>query len=318
MNKTLRALLGGIALLVLPLSGFASGGEPAKDTYTQTSDPIVLVHGIIGWDKILGTVDYWYGIEDALERSGATVYVANLPALQDDAVRGEALIDYLEQLGARHGHSRFNLIAHSQGALTSRYAAGVRPDLVTSVSTLGGAHGGSGLADLVAGIEDNVPSTLSALVASFANAFGTLIDLSSGEMNKQDALGALAQLNSQGAAQWASAFPNGKPAQSCGQGAEVEGGIHWYSMGGTSPGTNLLDPFDLLANAGGLIFAFRGERSDGIIQRCSTHWGKVIRDDYHLNHADLINHVLGMKGITSPDVKAIYRQQANRLKSRGL
>lgn len=317
MKQLIQKGFIAIALLGVSLTSFASGGSPA-DTYTKTDKPIVLVHGIIGWDKILGTVDYWYGIEDALERSGATVYVANLPALNNDTARGESLLSFLENLRARHGHRSFNLIAHSQGALTSRYVAGVRPDLVDSVTTFGGAHAGSGLADLVSGIESNVPSALSSLVAAFANAFGTVIDMTSGQTHSQDALAAMAQLNSEGAAEWANLFPNGRPTSSCGQGAEVEGGINWYSLGGTSPGTNILDPFDLLANAGGLVFAFRGEKSDGIIQRCSTHWGKVIRDDYHLNHADLINHVLGMKGLFSPDVKELYRQQANRLKNKGL
>ena len=42
----------------------AHAGTTAKTKY-----PIVLVHGFIGFDSILG-VDYWYGIPAALRRDG--------------------------------------------------------------------------------------------------------------------------------------------------------------------------------------------------------------------------------------------------------
>lgn len=316
MKKTITALGLLLAATLFTAQASASGGEPAG--YTETKDPIVLVHGIIGWDSILGVFDYWYGIEGALEDDGAEVYVANLPAMNDDTARGEALIRYLDDLRAIHGHSSFNIIAHSQGALTSKYVAGTRPDLVKSVTTLGGAHQGSYLADVVAGIEPNLPDTLVALLAGVVDAMSAVIDLASGNAATEDSLAALEQLNSQGAASFAERFPNGRPTSSCGQGAEYQGGVYWYSMGGVASRTNLLDPFDLLVDATSLVFLFKGMNSDGIVQRCSTHWGKVIRDDYYLNHADLINHTLGLKSLFSPDVKEIYRQQANRLKNKGL
>src|SRR5690606_41818214 len=42
--------------------------------YTRTRYPIVLSHGMLGWDSMLG-LDYWYGIPGALRSGGATVYV---------------------------------------------------------------------------------------------------------------------------------------------------------------------------------------------------------------------------------------------------
>jgi Predicted acetyltransferases and hydrolases with the alpha/beta hydrolase fold len=42
-----------------------------------------------------------------------------------------------------------NLIGHSHGGPTARYIAGVRPDLVASVSTVAGTNDGSPVADLV-------------------------------------------------------------------------------------------------------------------------------------------------------------------------
>ena len=38
--------------------------------YTQTKYPIVLVHGLFGFDSILG-IDYWYRIPENLRADGA-------------------------------------------------------------------------------------------------------------------------------------------------------------------------------------------------------------------------------------------------------
>lgn len=61
-NKTLLALCLGAGLLVSGHTQAASSG------YTQTKYPIVLGHGMLGFDSILG-VDYWYGIPTALRRA---------------------------------------------------------------------------------------------------------------------------------------------------------------------------------------------------------------------------------------------------------
>jgi triacylglycerol lipase len=68
--------------------------------------------------------------------------------------------------------------------------------------------------------------------------------------------------------------------------------------------------------AGGLFFGF--EQNDGLVGKCSSHWGKVIRDDYPWNHLDEVNQAFGLRGLFSPDPVAMYRAQANRLKSLGL
>lgn len=54
-------------------------GAQAQTGYTQTRYPIVLVHGLFGFDSALG-IDYFYGIPDALRQGGAKVYVAQVSA----------------------------------------------------------------------------------------------------------------------------------------------------------------------------------------------------------------------------------------------
>lgn len=62
--------------------------------------------------------------------------------------------------------------------------------------------------------------------------------------------------------------------------------------------------------------ATANEQSDGLVGRCSQRWGKVLRDNYNLNHLDAANMLLGMTGLT--DVKDIYENHASRLRNKGL
>ena len=65
-----------------------------------------------------------------------------------------------------------------------------------------------------------------------------------------------------------------------------------------------------------MFFGF--EANDGLVSRCSNHWGQVLRDDYAWNHIDEINHVFGLRGLFSSDPVSVYRAHANRLKGLGL
>ncbi|MBB6245435.1 triacylglycerol lipase [Rhodanobacter sp. A1T4] len=317
--RSLRLALQAM-LITLFISFAASVGArtttaASSSGYTQTRYPIVLVHGLFGFDQLFGTIDYFYGITDGLRSGGATVYAVELSQLGNDVTRGNQLIAQLENLQAVYGYSKFNLIGHSQGGLDVRYAAAVRPDLVASVSTFGTPHTGSAVAD---GIATLAPpgSAQRALAVAFATALGNLIDTFSGGNNPQNALDALSQLTTSGTAQFNAQFPAGMPTSSCGSGAAVVNGIRYYSSGGTSVLTNVLDPSDLLLGAGSLFFS--GSANDGLVGQCSSHWGTVIRDNYDWNHLDEVNQLLGLRGVFSSDPVAVYRDQANRLKGLGL
>ncbi len=283
----------------------------AADTYTQTRHPIVLVHGLFGFDTI-GAVDYFYGIADALREGGATVYAPSVSAANLSEVRGEQLLFELRALKAAYGHEKFNLIGHSHGGPTARYVAAVAPELVASVTSVGSPHTGSKTADALKNMarRSGVPVTL-------ANVFSGAVSLLSGESGlPQDALGALQSLDSEGAAVFNRRFPQGQPATPCGQGeAEVQG-VRFYSMGGTRVSTHPLDFSDAVLRA--TSSSFGDEPNDGLVGRCASHWGVVLRDDYPWNHLDQVNQSLGLRAALSPDPRAVYRLHANRLKKVGL
>jgi triacylglycerol lipase len=304
-----RCVLAAILLCCVSVTALA------QSTYTKTRHPIVLVHGLLGFDSLLGVYDYWYGMPAELRSGGARVYVPAVSASNFSEVRGEQLIRELDTLRAIHGHSRFNLIGHSHGGPTIRYVASVRPDLVASVTSIGSPHTGSKVAD---GLNATLPpgSALRPIVAGFVNALSTFIAVLSGNSDPQNALGALASLSSSGAAAFNARHPQGMPSTACGQGAAVVNGIRYYSWGGTSVLTHVLDASDPLLGAGSLFFGF--DQNDGLVGRCSAHLGVVLRDDYGWNHLDQVNQVLGLTSWFASSPKAVLRAHANRLKNAGL
>ncbi len=285
------------------------------DTYTQTRYPIVLVHGLLGFDSLLGVLDYFNGIPGELRSGGAQVYVVDVSSANSTALRGEQLIAQLETLKALHGSAKFNLIGHSHGGPTARYAASVRPDLVASVTTVGAPHTGSAVADGLA-VAAPPGSPQRALIAGFVDAVAAFVAFLSGSANPQNSINALMSLSSSGSAAFNAQHPQGQPTSSCGQGAAVASGVRYYSMGGTSVLTNLFDVSDPLLGAGSLFFGFSA--NDGLVGRCSSHWGTVLRDDYGWNHLDEVNQLVGLRGLFSSSPVSVYRAQANRLKNLGL
>ncbi len=309
----LRSLIGraGAALLLC----FVCTGAFAQSNYTQTRYPIVLVHGLLGFDSILGVLDYWYGIPGDLRSGGARVFVANVSSSNYSEVRGEQLIRDLDNLRATTGFQRFNLIGHSHGGPTIRYVASVRPDLVASITSVGSPHTGSKVAD---GLNAVLPpgSPLRPLVAGLVDAVSVFIEVLSGDDDPQYALGALASLSSPGAAAFNARHPQGMPTSSCGQGAASVNGVRYYSWGGTSVLTNIFDASDGFLGASSLFFGF--EANDGLVGRCSSHLGTVLRDDYGWNHLDEVNQIIGLRGLFASNPVSVIRAHANRLKNAGL
>lgn len=275
--------------------------------YTETRYPIVLVHGMFGFDSVIG-VDYWYGITEELSRYGADVYTTQVPALDSTIARGEALLPQIQAIAAIHG--KVNLIGHSHGGPTARYISRVRPDLVASVTSVGAPHKGSPVADLIYG------SPAEGLAANLGNALGGLIDLISGGGYNQDLSSSLYSLTTQGSTEFNNFAPDGMPVSACGEGAYAANGVRFYSWGGTGVLTNVFDPSDVLLGTTSLAFGFNA--NDGLVGRCSNHFGKVIRDNYLMNHLDEVNQALGLHSLFETDPKTVFRQQANRLRNAGL
>ncbi|BAQ78508.1 MULTISPECIES: esterase/lipase family protein [Pseudomonas] len=290
-----------------------------------TRYPLVLVPGMLGFVRLL-LYPYWYGIIPALRRGGARVYAVQVSPLNSSEVRGEQLLAQVQRILAETGASRVNLIGHSQGALTARYAAAKRPDWVASVTSVAGPNHGSELADYLA---RHSPAhsfkgrILSALLRGIA-ALMTLLETGyRGPKLPVDIHASHQSLTTEGVALFNRQYPQGLPTTWGGQGPEQVDGVRYYSWSGTlqpgktNRGRNLFDGTSRSCRLFARTFVREAGQCDGMVGRYSSHLGQVIGDDYPLDHFDIVNQSLGLVGKGAEPIR-LFVEHAQRLKAAGL
>lgn len=105
-DTTTQQLTGGISALDMPVTPH----------YVAPRAPIVLCHGLYGFDKIgpdalpLLQVQYWGGIENALAKLGAKVIVTKVPSTGSILERAQTLHAILKSI---LDGKEVNFIAHS-------------------------------------------------------------------------------------------------------------------------------------------------------------------------------------------------------------
>ena len=101
----------------------ASNAEQVKSnfvisSYAKTKYPLVFAHGMGGWIRA-GTdelgVDYWYQILPDLARNGANAWATRVSPFNSSEVRGEQLLQQVDEILAITGASKVNLLGHSHG-----------------------------------------------------------------------------------------------------------------------------------------------------------------------------------------------------------
>lgn len=89
-----------------------------KDKYDAPKHPIVLAHGLLGFDElrlagsVLPGIHYWRGITEALAARGVEVITAEVPASGRIEVRAKRLAEVIEERA--HGRE-VNIIAFVSG-----------------------------------------------------------------------------------------------------------------------------------------------------------------------------------------------------------
>lgn len=291
----------------------------AVSTYAKTKYPIVFSHGMAGFITV-GTdqfgLDYWYQILPDLARNGANVWATRVSPFNSSEIRGEQLVQQVEEILALTGAEKVNLIGHSHGGPTIRYVGGALPDKVASMTSVGAPHKGSPVADLILSAEDTAIEGPLVGVINFVSKAITWAQGLDPQSFPHDSLAGGTSLTLAGSAQFNAKFPIGMPSTACGEGKLLDQGIYNYSFTGVGTVTNLLDPDGALKVTSLLIDG--GKENDGLVSRCSAKFGKTIRDNYNWNHLDEVNQVLGLKSLFAPDPVDVYRQHANRLKQQGL
>jgi triacylglycerol lipase len=128
--------------------------------------PIVLLHGMGGFDKLNLPIDitYFDGVVADLASEGETqVFVTVAPPYDTSEVRAQSIKTQLEDILAKTGAAKLNVIGHSQGGMDARILASpnglAMGDVIASVTTLATPHRGSGVADAALGLTSNIPAS---------------------------------------------------------------------------------------------------------------------------------------------------------------
>jgi triacylglycerol lipase len=290
-----------------------------------TRYPLVLVPGMLGFIRLV-LYPYWYGIVEALRRGGAVVVTVKVSPLHSSEVRGEQLLARIEEILRQTGAQKVNLIGHSQGSLTARYAAAKRPDLVASVTSVAGPNHGSELADYlqIHYPADSAKGRLLSAALRLINALMSVLETGyRGPKLPVDIHASHASLTTAGAALFNQRFPQGLPDVWGGQGAEEVNGVRYYSWSGTlqpgktDKGRNLFDGTNRSCRLFARTFVREAGQCDGMVGRCSSHLGTVIGDDYPLDHFDIVNQALGLVGKGAEPIR-LFVEHAERLKAAGV
>ncbi|KAI8824358.1 Alpha/Beta hydrolase protein [Fimicolochytrium jonesii] len=128
-------------------------GLVTKTNYKAPKDPVVLCHGLFGFD-VLGPeavpglqVHYWKGIANALQDIGCKVVVSRVGTVAALKTRAQELRSFLENKAEGRA---MNLVAHSMGGLDCRYVITHLPSSkfrVNSLTTVATPHRGSSFMD---------------------------------------------------------------------------------------------------------------------------------------------------------------------------
>ncbi|MEE2788355.1 MAG: triacylglycerol lipase [Myxococcota bacterium] len=114
----------------------------------RTRYPIVLVHGFMGWARVLW-IDYFYRVPENLRAAGYTVFVPTTDPINSSEVRSRQLARQVDRFLACTCADKLNFIAHSQGGIDVRHLMGPLRyhDRVASLTTIATPHEGFQLAD---------------------------------------------------------------------------------------------------------------------------------------------------------------------------
>lgn len=126
-----------------------------RETYASPKNPIVLAHGLMGFDELrlagrwLPGVQYWRGIKEAMLEHDIQVITTSVPTTGSVQERAEALHAEIKTKAA--GKS-VNIVAHSMGGLDARFLISrIQPQEfeIKSLTTVATPHRGSCVADMV-------------------------------------------------------------------------------------------------------------------------------------------------------------------------
>ncbi|NRB37823.1 MAG: hypothetical protein HRU20_05055 [Pseudomonadales bacterium] len=136
--------------------------------------PILMMHGFMGFSEMkifnITLFEYFNGVKMLLEQMGYTVYTPSVTPISPPQDRAQEWADYVNEILAETSAEKVHLIAHSQGCIDARVLAAPAEnscttghfgdlhgigfgDKIATITTLGGPHEGTPLADDMEGTD---------------------------------------------------------------------------------------------------------------------------------------------------------------------
>ncbi|MCR1792787.1 esterase/lipase family protein [Leptospira sp. WS58.C1] len=258
MLKRAKLMVAGVLFLAagaVSASGGGSSSKPLAGAY-----PIVMTHGIFGWGKSTGIVDYWGGNAAYLQSQGATVLTPTVTATNSSAARASQLKTAIQTAMAANNYTgKVHIIGHSQGGLDARYLVSNLSfaSKVATLTTLNTPHKGSPVASV---IEAVIPSWALPYVGTVIN---SLVGVVYGQ-SSQNVVAALKLLTVSGASSFNASTPN-------------VSGVKYFSYGSYMIGNDLIQhpAMGLIAPICSIGAPFYGQSiwNDGVVPEDSQRWG---------------------------------------------
>ena len=270
-----------------------------RETYASPSNPIVLAHGLMGFDELrlagrwLPGVQYWRGIKEAMLQHDIEVITTSVPTTGSIQERAEALHAEIKTKAA--GRS-VNIVAHSMGGLDARFLISrIQPQEfgVKSLTTVATPHRGSCVADMV--FRDIGPDGIEGLYKILARMkieTGAFAQLTTTHINRR----------------FNPVVPNDPQ-------------VRYFSYGAAAQ-PHLLSVFRVSHD---LMEIIEGP-NDGLVSVASSRWGEYKGTLMGVTHLDLINWTNRLKrlaatmSLLAPNFNAIafYLAVADMLAKEGL
>ncbi len=267
-----------------------------------TRYPIVLMHGMGGTDAYLDLLDYFLGVEEDLEGAGYLVFAPAVESFAPIDFRAGQWAEHLEGLMAEGQARRFNVMAHSQGGLDTRYLIhqGDWSGRIVSLTTVSTPHRGTPTADLVTGALD-IAGLEGVVLDEVADALCEWLGIGAEETTD-----AMADLTTERMAEFNDTYPDHPD-------------VAYYSWAGHSCG--ILEPQCIADQNGEIVLVALGPTytlmwalglpNDGQVPVDSAIWADFL-GEIPADHANEVGH---FQPLIDPPFDAIgfYREEARRL-----
>jgi triacylglycerol lipase len=316
------------AAVQVDAAGSRDAGEMADaQSGSPAPYPIILMHGFGGF-RDLGSLGYFFHVQNQLAATGETVYVSQAPVFDSSDARGEVVAGFVDTILATTGAAKVNLIAHSQGGLDARVVARLRPGRVASVTTISTPHLGTGLADLVV---NDIGSLTPEVAAQFLDLLGAQL-YGQGEVRARAGIEVLTHAGASRFNARVTDLPSTRYYSLAGRSALVPSTAPECAPSDGDPTqlvllwrdtTDAINP--VFAPLGAVIGWKEGSASmpapnDGVVSVASSRWGRFL-GCIPADHGDEVGQPLGVPagsfGLPAFDYLVFYRGLIDFLRAEG-